>query len=141
MTGVTVLRGDREQVFTEVTDLHFRALTDKEIQRYIQTGEPMDKAGSYGIQGGAALFCEKMAGDYYNVMGLPVCRLGQVLKECKAMSLSTAYDLVKELIPIVKIIKESGYDGYISVEFEGKEDCLWACKVSLDNAKKLFAEA
>jgi septum formation protein len=68
-------------VFTEVTDLHFRALTDKEIQRYIQTGEPMDKAGSYGIQGGAALFCEKMAGDYYNVMGLPVCRLGQVLKE------------------------------------------------------------
>lgn len=81
MTGVTVLRGDREQVFTEVTDLHFRALTDKEIRRYIQTGEPMDKAGSYGIQGGAALFCEKMAGDYYNVMGLPVCRLGQVLKE------------------------------------------------------------
>jgi sugar phosphate isomerase/epimerase len=46
-----------------------------------------------------------------------------------------------ELVPIVKIIKESGYDGYISVEFEGKEDCLWACKVSLDNAKKLFAEA
>ena len=46
-----------------------------------------------------------------------------------------------ELVPIVKIIKESGYDGYISVEFEGKEDCLWACKVSLDNARKLFAEA
>ena len=46
-----------------------------------------------------------------------------------------------ELVPIVKIIKESGYDGYVSVEFEGKEDCLWACKVSLDNAKKLFAEA
>ncbi|MBE6384832.1 MAG: sugar phosphate isomerase/epimerase [Lentisphaerae bacterium] len=46
-----------------------------------------------------------------------------------------------ELVPIAKIIKESGYDGYISVEFEGKEDCLWACKVSLDNAKKLFAEA
>ena len=40
----------------------------------------MDKAGAYGIQGGAALFCEKMVGDYYNVMGLPVCRLGQVLK-------------------------------------------------------------
>jgi sugar phosphate isomerase/epimerase len=46
-----------------------------------------------------------------------------------------------ELVPIVKIIKDSGYDGYISVEFEGKEDCLWACKVSLDNARKLFAEA
>ena len=46
-----------------------------------------------------------------------------------------------ELVPIVKIIKESGYDGYVSIEFEGKEDCLWACKVSLDNARKLFAEA
>lgn len=81
MTGVTVLRGQQERVFTEVTDLHFRSLTSKEIHRYIETGEPMDKAGAYGIQGGAALFCEKMAGDYYNVMGLPVCRLGQVLKE------------------------------------------------------------
>ncbi len=81
MTGVTVLRGGQERVFTEVTDLHFRPLSQKEIGRYIQSGEPMDKAGAYGIQGGAALFCEKMAGDYYNVMGLPVCRLGQVLRE------------------------------------------------------------
>jgi septum formation protein len=56
-------------------------LSDKEIYRYIATGEPMDKAGAYGIQGGAALFCEKMDGDYYNVMGLPVCRLGETLKE------------------------------------------------------------
>jgi sugar phosphate isomerase/epimerase len=46
-----------------------------------------------------------------------------------------------ELVPIVKIIKESGYDGYVSVEFEGMEDCLWACQVSLANAKQLFAEA
>lgn len=81
MTGVTVLRGNQERVFTEITDLHFRELTEKEIRRYVNSGEPMDKAGAYGIQGGAALFCEKMAGDYYNVMGLPVCRLGQILKE------------------------------------------------------------
>lgn len=81
MTGVTVLRGEREQVFTEVTDLHFRPLSGREIDRYVRSGEPMDKAGAYGIQGGAALFCEKMNGDYYNVMGLPVCRLGQVLKD------------------------------------------------------------
>lgn len=81
MTGVTVRRGDQERVFTEVTDLHFRPLTEGEIERYVRSGEPMDKAGGYGIQGGAALFCEKMTGDYYNVMGLPVCRLGQVLKE------------------------------------------------------------
>lgn len=81
MTGVTVLRGDKAVTFTEVTDLHFRDLTAREIARYVASGEPMDKAGSYGIQGGAALFCTGMTGDYYNVMGLPVCRLGQVLRE------------------------------------------------------------
>lgn len=80
MTGCTVVKGDRVETFTEVTDLHFRPLSRKEIENYVASGEPMDKAGSYGIQGGAALFCERMAGDYYNVMGLPVCRLGQVLK-------------------------------------------------------------
>lgn len=80
MTGVTVLYGEETVTFTEITDLHFRDLSDREIARYIASGEPMDKAGAYGIQGGAALFCEKMTGDYYNVMGLPVCRLGQVLK-------------------------------------------------------------
>lgn len=81
MTGVSVLRGTRKCVFTEVTDLHFRTLSDAEIDRYVRSGEPMDKAGAYGIQGGAALFCEKIHGDYYNVMGLPVCRLGTVLRE------------------------------------------------------------
>ena len=79
MTGCTVLWGDRCESFTEVTDLHFRELTDREIARYVASGEPMDKAGSYGIQGGAALFCTHMVGDYYNVMGLPVCALGQSL--------------------------------------------------------------
>lgn len=81
MTGMTVLRDDVAAVCTEVTDIHFRELSDREILAYIRTGEPMDKAGSYGIQGRAALFAEKMVGDYYNVMGLPVCQLGQILKE------------------------------------------------------------
>ena len=81
MTGVTVVRGNETETFTEVTDLHFRELTEKEIHAYVATGEPMDKAGSYGIQGGAALFCSHMVGDYYNVMGLPVCRLGDVLRK------------------------------------------------------------
>jgi len=79
MTGCTVLCGDRVETFTEVTSLHFRPLSEKEIQKYVQSGEPMDKAGAYGIQGGAALFCEKLEGDYYNVMGLPVCRLYETL--------------------------------------------------------------
>ena len=81
MTGLTVLRDDQCLVTTEVTDIHFRPLSRKEILAYIATKEPMDKAGAYGIQGGAALFAEKMVGDYYNVMGLPVCRLGQILRK------------------------------------------------------------
>ena len=81
MTGLTVLRGKTCICCTEVTDIHFRHLTGKEIDAYIATGEPMDKAGAYGIQGGAALFAGKLVGDYYNVMGLPVCRLGQILRQ------------------------------------------------------------
>ena len=80
MTGCTVLRGDRTQTFTEVTDIHFRSLSESEIKRYVASGEPMDKAGAYGIQGGAALFCSRLEGDYYNVMGLPVCALWETLK-------------------------------------------------------------
>ena len=80
MTGCTVLYGEQCRTFTEVTDLHFRPLSEKEIEKYVASGEPMDKAGAYGIQGGAALCCERMVGDYYNVMGLPVCRLGQILR-------------------------------------------------------------
>ena len=81
MTGLTVVRGTRIRTVTEVTEVHFRPLSEQEIQRYVATGEPMDKAGSYGIQGGAALFVEKLVGDYYNVVGLPVCRLQQLLTE------------------------------------------------------------
>ena len=81
MTGLTVLQGSKRVTCTEVADIHFRQLTDKEILDYIATGEPMDKAGAYGIQGGAALFAEKLVGDYYNVMGLPVCRLYLILRQ------------------------------------------------------------
>jgi septum formation protein len=91
MTGCTVLRGNQCETFTEVTDIHFRDLSETEIARYVASGEPMDKAGSYGIQGGAALFCTHMVGDYYNVMGLPVCRLGMVLRQM-------APDLMEEIL-------------------------------------------
>ena len=91
MTGCTVLRGEKAETFTEVTDIHFRDLSENEIARYVASGEPMDKAGSYGIQGGAALFCSHMVGDYYNVMGLPVCRLGTVLRQM-------APDLMEEIL-------------------------------------------
>ena len=82
MTGVTVLTEEKSCTFTEITDIHFRELSLREIEAYVATGEPMDKAGAYGIQGGAALFAEKMVGDYYNVMGLPVCRLWKALRQC-----------------------------------------------------------
>jgi septum formation protein len=81
MTGVAVLRGEESLVYTEITDIRFRVLSDAEIAAYVATGEPMDKAGAYGIQGGAALFAEYLQGDYYNVMGLPVCRLWKMLSQ------------------------------------------------------------
>ena len=80
MTGLTVLGDGICKCGTEVTEVVFRDLTPQEIFEYVQSGEPMDKAGSYAIQGGAALFVEAIMGDYYNVVGLPVCRLGQILK-------------------------------------------------------------
>ena len=79
-TGVTVRQGGRAVTGSEETEVIFRPASEKELLAYIATGEPMDKAGAYGIQGGAALFCEGLTGDYYNVMGLPVCRLLEALQ-------------------------------------------------------------
>lgn len=80
MTGLTVLRGERQETCTEITRVFFRPLSQNEIQRYVRTKEPMDKAGAYAVQGGAGLFVERIEGDYYNVVGLPICRLGQILR-------------------------------------------------------------
>lgn len=79
-TGVTVICGERVESVAEGTEVRFRAMTEREIAAYVATGEPMDKAGAYGIQGLASLFAEGIDGDFFNVMGLPVCRLGQMLK-------------------------------------------------------------
>lgn len=78
-TGVTLCRGDRVDTRAETTDVTFRPLSDREIRWYISTGEPMDKAGAYGVQGKAALFVENIRGDYFNVMGLPLHLLGNML--------------------------------------------------------------
>lgn len=65
----------------EMTKVKFRDLCDEEIERYINTGEPMDKAGGYGIQGKGCLLVEKINGDYLNVVGLPAAKLAGILKE------------------------------------------------------------
>ena len=71
----------REHQVTVTTTLRFRPLSDTEIRNYIATGEPMDKAGAYGIQGIASMFVVGLDGDYYNVMGLPVCTLTLMLRK------------------------------------------------------------
>ncbi|MDD3165087.1 MAG: Maf family protein [Oscillospiraceae bacterium] len=79
MTGLTVRCGAQVLTETACTRVTFRPCTEQELLRYIATGEPMDKAGAYGIQGRAAAFIAGIEGDYYNVVGLPLCRLGQML--------------------------------------------------------------
>ena len=80
-TGVCLIRPGEELAEAERTVVSFRALEDREIDAYIATGEPMDKAGAYGAQGLGALFVEGIEGDFFNVMGLPLCRLGLMLKK------------------------------------------------------------
>ena len=80
-TGVTVCRDDRMLTQHEATQVRFRPLSPREIRAYVDSGEPMDKAGAYGIQGLGALLVEGIRGDYFNVVGLPLCRLGQMLSQ------------------------------------------------------------
>ena len=82
-TGICVVNSHTAKscIAYEKTDVYFKNLCDDEIKRYIQTGESADKAGAYGIQGLGSLFIEKINGDYFNVVGLPVCRLAKILKD------------------------------------------------------------
>ena len=77
-----------QEVAAEMTVVKFKELTDGEIRAYLATGEPFDKAGAYAIQGRAAVFIEGIKGDYYNVVGLPVYRLAQLLKRFNVEILS-----------------------------------------------------
>ncbi len=80
-TGVTVTDGKRYLSDTVTTVVFMRKLDGSEIAGYIKSGEPFDKAGAYGIQGIAGTFVERLEGDYFNVMGLPLCRVSALLKE------------------------------------------------------------
>ena len=80
-TGVTVRRGGETVTEHEATAVRFRPLTGEEIAAYVATGEPMDKAGAYGIQGRGGIFVQAIQGDYFNVVGLPICRLAGMLRQ------------------------------------------------------------
>ena len=80
-TGVTISKGEKSVTFSEKTDVVFYELTEDEIEEYISSSEPYDKAGGYGIQGKAGLLIEGINGDYYNVVGLPIASLSRELKK------------------------------------------------------------
>jgi len=80
LTAVAVAFEGRLESALSISEVRFRALDDAEIRRYVATGEPMDKAGAYGIQGRAGLFIEHLAGSYSGVMGLPLFETAQLLK-------------------------------------------------------------
>ena len=82
MTGLNVWHEGKLRQEVVRTRVHFRPMTDAEIRAYIATGEPMDKAGAYGIQGYGAIFVDHLEGDYFSVMGLPLCALARMLAEC-----------------------------------------------------------
>lgn len=81
MTGVAVVYGGKTRTFVQVTDVTFYPLSEAEIKAYVASGEPMDKAGAYGIQGLGCTLVKGICGDYFNVVGLPVAELNRVLKE------------------------------------------------------------
>lgn len=80
-TGVTLSLNGKIKTFSEKTDVEFFDLTEKEIEEYISSNEPYDKAGAYGIQGKAGLLVKGINGDYYNVVGFPVARLKREIEE------------------------------------------------------------
>lgn len=81
ITGVCIIGNGRECCFAERTLVTMSEISDEEINRYIASGEPFDKAGAYAIQGLASVFIEKIDGDYFNIVGLPVSRLYRELKK------------------------------------------------------------
>ena len=80
ITGLAVIKGEKCITATEETEVHFGEMTDEEIVDYVRTGEPMDKSGSYALQGGMAPYVRKINGDWSNVVGLPLYRLRKILK-------------------------------------------------------------
>ncbi len=86
VTGCSLIKGNKSISFSVKTDVEFFDLTKGEIEDYLNTNEPFDKAGSYGIQGKGALFVKRINGDYFNVVGLPISKLSKVLKTFRELT-------------------------------------------------------
>ncbi len=80
-TGVSIIKGDKRDTFVCRAEVEFYGLSEEEIDRYIATGEPLDKAGAYGIQGKAAVFVKEIRGDFFNIMGLPAAEVARHLRK------------------------------------------------------------
>ena len=89
ISGVALLWDTREVACAECTEVRFSAMTDAEIDWYVQSGEPRDKAGAYAVQGLASMWIKGLVGDYFNVVGLPVHRLNRMLQEHLGKTLTT----------------------------------------------------
>lgn len=85
ITGVCLALGNEKTVFEKTSKVRFYQLTDAEIEAYVATDEPMDKAGAYGIQGKGCVLVESIEGDYFNIVGLPVAATVKELKNLKAI--------------------------------------------------------
>lgn len=81
LTAIAMARGDRLEHRLSVSEVRFRQISTAEIRRYVQSGEPMDKAGAYGIQGRAAVFVEEIRGSHSGVVGLPLCETALLLRD------------------------------------------------------------
>ncbi len=84
-TGVCIRTKNGSALFADRTEVEFYSLSEEDIENYIKTGEPFDKAGGYGIQGRGAMLIKGIVGDYYNVVGFPVAHVGRVLKSLNAI--------------------------------------------------------
>ncbi|PLT32397.1 nucleoside triphosphate pyrophosphatase [Bacillus sp. V5-8f] len=106
-TGVAIIQGEGRKVFAQKTEVTFWELSEEEIEAYLDTGEPFDKAGSYGIQGYGSLLVKGISGDYFSVVGLPVSRLARELKAFKNSNVVREYAIFpKVILPIIKVREE-----------------------------------
>ena len=87
-TGIAVIYSGTFASAVETATVHFRELSDDEIESYIMSGEPMDKAGAYGIQGRAGAFVDRIEGDFFSIVGLPLCRFVTLLRNTMGLTLS-----------------------------------------------------